>query len=381
MKKVKVYKFDPRALISPPFTICPNCNQKKFGVLSIRKNSYTRRCKNCLYPVGTNQTAEYYLPNLNKKIIYLDQFAISEMMKILNPNTKAYHKGNVNKIWLNVFEKIHKLCKMQLIICPDSNFHFDESIVSPFFRSLKRIYELFSYGISFYDSLTIHSKQILEHAECWIENKEYIPNFKISEIVIGDVNSWQDRILVSVDFGNTEFLSEEIRKSREQTHEDFVKLFNYWKEEKDKSFQYFFERESKYYGKFLLESYLFYLQKWQNKENLTEQDIKELIFPSNNVIIVQQLLTLFENHGIKKQYLLEKISQYLLTPFFNEIPFIKISSLLLAGLARRAISCQKNPPNKGMANDIFIVATFLPYVDAILIDNRSEEHTSELQSH
>ena len=85
MTKVKTFKFDPRDLISPPFIICPKCNQELFGVISIRNNSYSRRCKNCLYPVGTNRTADYYLPNLNKKVIYLDQFAISEMMKVLNP--------------------------------------------------------------------------------------------------------------------------------------------------------------------------------------------------------------------------------------------------------------------------------------------------------
>ena len=289
MTKVKTFKFDPRDLISPPFIICPKCNQELFGVISIRNNSYSRRCKNCLYPVGTNRTADYYLPNLNKKVIYLDQFAISEMMKVLNPESKSYQKGTVNKVWLNVFEKSHRLCKMQLIICPDSNYHHNESIVSPFFNELKRIYELFSHGITFYDNFSIQNRQLFDHAECWLEEREYKPVFDINDITDNNINAWQDRIIISVDVGNTDYLANEVRQSRETIHENFKQLFEFWKKEKGRSFQEFYDRESKNHGRTILESYLSYLQKWHNPDHVSEQDWQDLMLPPNNVIIIQHL--------------------------------------------------------------------------------------------
>ena len=163
---MKTIKFDPRIFISPPYIKCPKCGKDSFGILTICNNHYCRRCIECFYPRGTEPEASYPLPKLNKKIIYLDQFAISEMMKVLNPESKAHQKGTVNKVWLDVFEKTHRLCKMQLIICPDSNYHHDESIVSPFFNELRRIYELFSHGITFYDNFSIQNRQLFSHAEC-----------------------------------------------------------------------------------------------------------------------------------------------------------------------------------------------------------------------
>ena len=369
MAKEKSFKFDPRDLISPPFINCPNCKQKQLGVLSIYNNTYSRRCKNCLYPVGTEKSALYLLPDLDKKVIYLDQFAISEMMKILNPKTKAHKKGNVDNIWLDVFDKVHRLCKMQLIVCPDSNYHHDESIVSPFFSELKRIYELFSHGITFNDIFSIQNRQLFDHAECWLKESEYKPVFEVNDIIDNKINEWQDRIIISVDLGNTEYIAKEVRQSRESIHKNFKQLFEFWKKEKEKSFQDIFERESKNYGRIILEGHLSYLQKWQNPEQVSEQDWQELMLPPNNVILIQQLQILFDQHGIDKSNIIEKISEYLCTPFFDDIPFIKISALLIAGLAKLAISGQKKSPNRGMANDIFIVATFSPYVDALFIDN------------
>ena len=47
-----------------------------------------RRCWTCLHKGPSER-----LPELNKKIIYIDQFAISNMMKSINPRTRAYQKG------------------------------------------------------------------------------------------------------------------------------------------------------------------------------------------------------------------------------------------------------------------------------------------------
>lgn len=51
-----------------------------------------------------------------KKVIYLDQFAISEMVKALDTRSKAH--ARVNPFWQQVFEALERVCKLQLVVCP-----------------------------------------------------------------------------------------------------------------------------------------------------------------------------------------------------------------------------------------------------------------------
>ena len=68
---------DPRVFIQPPYLACTNCGtENAFGVLIIGWG-YTRRCRECWH------TDRFDLPEIRKTVIYLDQLAISEMMKAL----------------------------------------------------------------------------------------------------------------------------------------------------------------------------------------------------------------------------------------------------------------------------------------------------------
>lgn len=148
----KFLKIDPRIFISPPFIKCPKCKKSdSFGVLMITGQHYTRRCRECWF------TESYGLPELRKKIIYLDQFVISHMMKAINHRLGKTEK--IDPFWLKLFERLDRLVKLQLIICPDSTFHRNESLLSHY-QALKRMYEHLSGGVTFYDSLTIRRLQI-----------------------------------------------------------------------------------------------------------------------------------------------------------------------------------------------------------------------------
>src|SRR3954464_2383075 len=75
----ETFVIDPRDWISPPFIACPFCGAEEFGVLMITRSSYVRRCRACM------KDEQFGLPALAKKILYLDQFAISKLMKVLHP--------------------------------------------------------------------------------------------------------------------------------------------------------------------------------------------------------------------------------------------------------------------------------------------------------
>ena len=100
---------DPRDFISGPFRKCPKCGAEQFGVLMVCGNHYIRRCREraCWYTQSAN------LPEIKKKIIYLDQFAISNMMKALNPSVKSHERAAADPFWQELFEILDVVCRLE----------------------------------------------------------------------------------------------------------------------------------------------------------------------------------------------------------------------------------------------------------------------------
>ncbi len=154
---------DPRVFIQPPYLACTNCGtENAFGVLIIGWG-YTRRCRECWH------TDRFDLPEIRKTVIYLDQLAISEMMKALTRPCRA--PGRVDASWLELFERLDVLSKLQLIVCPDSDTHCDESAGAPNPEALRRMYELLSHGISFDSHVRIRDEQLIEHLKAWLDGQ------------------------------------------------------------------------------------------------------------------------------------------------------------------------------------------------------------------
>ena len=368
-------KIGPKDFINGPYTDCPKCGKNAFGVLMICDNHYCRRCRECLYPRGHEQAAAYPLPRLNKVIIYLDQFAISNMMLVLNPDAKAYQKGKVDPFWKTLFEKIDSLCKLQLIICPDSDFHRHESMLSRFYEPLKRMYELLSHGVSFYDDDTIHRFQITEQLHRWLGDQN-VKGVGVQDLVHGNINAWQERIIFSVGDFRIPGLVDEIRKTRETIADNLKPIFQRWQTETEKNFNYWYKEEKKANAKVLWERYARILQSFTSASfgigAFNPWDATDFA----NVTI-HQILETFKERGIEKNDLFTKLAEFLCSEAFENTPYIRISAMLWASLARKAASGRKNPPNRGFETDVKIVSTLLPYCDAMFIDNEFRAYLAE----
>lgn len=216
--------------ISSPYIKCPKCGKKTFSVLSIGDNQYSRRCKDCHYPQEKEANAVYPLPELNKRVIYIDQNAMSDMMKSLNPETEAYKQGRIDVFWRNLFLKLDRLCKLQLVVCPASATHTKESAISQFYQALKQIYELLSCGVRFKDFATIKSFQLHEHAKNWISgNPENGINLDVDSAVYGKINVWQERYYFSVNFNFEDDSIKEYKNRRNITYDRLKPIFNRWR--------------------------------------------------------------------------------------------------------------------------------------------------------
>lgn len=354
--------FDPKMFIFPPYSKCPKCDKAdSFGVLLIARNTYARRCRECLHTISNK------LPRLNKKIIYLDQFVISEMMKAINK--KMNKAKSTDNFWLGLFEKIDKLIKLQLIICPSSSFHQDES--APYqFQAHKRMYEHLSNGSSFHDPGTIRRYQIAEYFRSYI-GKGGAPNSRIDrkQIIHGDYNAWQERIRLSVNFDISDKEITEMRNRKERISEMISKTFERWKEEKEKKFEDRFIGEGMAFGKEIIERYFRNLSKYYyvsiGRLAVSAEEWLEIVRNESNEIIVDLQRYLPDKEDQAKR----KIFEFLSSEKMLDVPSIRISSLLWAALSDQAAhGGRKKLPSAGIINDISMVASILPYCDAIFVD-------------
>lgn len=359
-----------------PFIDCPRCKKHTFGILSINKRSYSRRCSECWYPQRNDPPAIFQLPPLDKKVLYLDQFAISNMMKAINPATAAHKEGRVGPFWQKLFSKIDILCKKQLLICPDSDFHKYESVVSSFYDALKRMYEHLSHGVSFYDHETIRRFQITDQFRIWLGDAA-APNLDKQRLIRDDINVWQDLIHFSVRGGDQSRLIDELRLAREQVSTALLPLFQKWQTETSKTFPEWYEQEREVWANVLIRDYK---RQWTLiiKSVLGIKPADPLEYsPGMGMITFHTLKNILKQKGLKPEELNGKLGEFLSSKEFKDAPFIRIGSMLFAALARKAAAGQKQPPNQGFVTDVSIVSTLLPYCDAMFIDDQFRSYMQE----
>ena len=97
---------------------------------------------------------------------------ISNLVKLKNPTTPAQAKLAADPFWQEMYELIFQLRHLQMICCPDSWSHQEESRISNMNAYLKEMYERLSGGNSFHQFNDIKSKQIGELALAWSEGRE-----------------------------------------------------------------------------------------------------------------------------------------------------------------------------------------------------------------
>lgn len=366
----KIITITPRMFLSKPFIACPKCGKKEFGVLMINSYNYVRRCAECRHDES------YPLPALSRKVIYIDQFAISDMMKSINP-----HLGKMNKVdpfFKILFEKLDKLNKLQLIICPDSQSHFNESLASPFYKALKRLYEQLSHGTTFYDPDTIKRFEITNNFFGWIGDKK--EPLDIGDILMGDnLDGWQDRLIISVSLRDQDpQLAGDIRKERDTSSKELEKIFNRWQTESKKTFNDWYEEEANSFGKSIFENYIRGLLDYEalstGKIPVNMSTISS--FLSESSVTITYIHSKLREKGFDDEKVLKTSLKYFNSEKLKDLPYVKLSSALFASLAREAAQGRKKLPTKGMMNDIEAIASYAPFCDALFIDNECRKFLS-----
>lgn len=352
--------------VSPPFKKCPKCNEEYFGVLSITKSSYSKRCAKCSYPRGTKDNATYHLPDIKKKIIYLDQQIISNMVKSLIPDFSK----QIDPFYFEAFKKLDRLSKLQLIICPDSEFHEDESELSKFPTEHKRVYELLSHGTSFKTKWEILRFQVMEHFKNWNAG-EILPETKmpIEKVVYGNVHDWCDRMIITTT-SSVKDLREELIKNKVSAYGALEPALKGWSNAGTQPFEYWYPGELGHWGPNFLDAYTQWGKDLKDiLDGKTPFDyFKATLSPFGT--IGQSILTELQKTGKSGQDLLDSFSAFSTGPSLENVPFIRINAMVFAMVASK-VSYGMKPSNitPSFMNDSLMIATVLPFCDAIFTEN------------
>lgn len=380
--KKKLVTITRKDFISKPYKNCPECKRiNTFGVFTpiSGSNSYSRECIKC----GFNQN--FKLPKLSKKVLYLDQFVISNLIKLLDKSHPSHKKIKKDLFWQRLFIALEKASKSQVIICPDSFYHAHESSVGGInFLLAKRLYEHFSGGKTLYPSSTVERFQIQQHFSDYLDGNKSQFIFDPQDISFGqDLHVWEIGLMVSV--GGSPRLAEveNIKKINASTLQQLADVWKRWQSE-NINFEERAREEVLGFGKGIMQvSKNFFDRRSIAMQKIAtdptyEIDLDDILPPPSNELL-ESMTRIARAKGVNEYNLPSIIGKYLTdADILLEIPSLKISSVMFAGLARRAKLGEKKPPKS--TTDVQFIASYLPYSDAMFVDKQSATLLNELPS-
>jgi hypothetical protein len=309
------------------------------------------------------------LPRLKKVVVYIDQFAFSNIMKTLCPDVQGHERAASEPLWKQLFEILSVVCHLQLVACPDSREHHNESLASPFYKLLKRTYESFSGGDSFSDNESVRIRQICRIADCWLKKEPLTFDFRPESISTGRIHNWGDRIYVTGD-GVLPGMVDDLRVTRSRSHKTIEKVFAVWQREK-RPFKEVLQAEKASFSRGLIRRYREDVRAKQAIPfRIMRGDMPSLdeIMPSQAETTINSLEFTFQ-HALQKEQVGPEMRDFFNSGAINEALFNVIAASMFASLAMKAASGQRKVPNQGTVNDVNIVSTLLPYCDAMFVDN------------
>jgi len=358
------------SFIHGPYFDCPSCKAKSsLGVTNISGHSYARRCREC------SKGSSIGLPKLARKLIYLDQCAVSNMMLAINPNLEPKRKARVSPFWGELFRRVDRLRSLQLIACPQSDIHESESAVAALREELQHMYEHLSAGVRFRRGDWIRSSQLADQVVNWASGKDSNSfNLDRRRVLHGDPSEWTDVFRVSITMRDPVGYVSGLRRARRARADRVASAFDRWKSEskQGKKFIAFFKEQARAEVDDWTEAYRAHAEKYQAMASLMRQlgadtSAFEVPPPPAHMLMVRTLVDGLEHAGVARKDLWSVMLAYAASGVAEQLPFIRLAVSMWATLAIQA-KALPGPPGQGLTNDVSMVSMLMPYCDAMFVD-------------
>ena len=171
------------ALVSYIIGACPSCGTpESYGNVMVGGNTLSRGCLHC------KRWHRIPLPELQKKVIYLDQFFFSHAFR------------GEHKMFVEAKERITDLALAQQLVAPYSNLHEDESQLwtesqrAPLLKFIKQT----SLGHKFSYEYEVKSRQTHRAFQAFLASGPTAHAVERSDALERDVNEWDGYVWIDV---------------------------------------------------------------------------------------------------------------------------------------------------------------------------------------
>lgn len=326
-------QIDSKLFIREPYRKCPSCQKTSYGYLVGfgESSSYCIKCWSCGY------SENHPLPKVKKSIFYLDQFVISRLVKL---ESNEYFQDS--DFWKQFQFRLNHAIALQAVICPHSEYHIGESSSMPTenYKKHRDMYKKLSQNTPFLPYTDIESQQIQYVFESWIKGTKVNYNFDSSQITLAYTNphKWNRSLFLQCDVDLDPQNLINLKNNNSYTKQA-IKTF--WEEWKQKDFSL-------------------------KKELSRDLNDKVMEFCKQKPNPLEK----YEKYFSSKDMWTDTVIRFLQDQeAILQIPSWKISSVMMVNLIRSATLGSKKIP-KSFVDNLFISA-YLPYCNAMFIDNES----------
>ena len=361
-------------LIVPPFVACPKCGRQQFGIESIGGVTCSRRCKACFARDSVN------LPAVSKRVVYLDQFFISNLAKTLNPRSPRHAKTKEQPFWTTAFEQLERALGAQAIVCPASRFQWNESRLGAHAADDFRVSNHLSWGVEFLNKTEIQQHQLRHAALKWFglaDSRPWDP-FR------GEKDYWNNwmNIVIEYDPDYWEAIEpqHELKAKREREHAAVLQMIKDWHA---KPLTFADERRihAQEYGAFYVREFG---TQWQQHCALfadTPELLGDYVFRFRSHLKFASVLHAARQAGLDGPTAYTRSTEFFASDAFARIPYVDIWASMHACLADELGRGRKKAPSPGFTTDVTMLATLAPYCDAMFVDKECARFARELQRH
>lgn len=341
---------------------CPGCGGKRrFGNVFVRGNHVLRGCMSCKY------STTVWLPELRKKVLYLDQFFFSSAFRERDPR------------FVKAAQRIRQISALQLLVAPFSSIHEDETHQWRGYggknkEDLMEFIKATSRGHEFEPAYDVEQTQIVRAFQAFLADKSAAFHLEQRDAVEGDIHEWDDyfRIDVGRYMGDIEL----IRDLKRQSVEGLVDLFPRWRQSTN-TFDEDVELEMQGAAKGYIESYFKYAAR------VAGGDYDALFDSPIMSMVVQSLLHCLPDE-IPPEEQLKRIGAFFKSPHFMEIPYQWLSARIYATLkdmVKRGAYVDRDSALQrlsGFFHDVKHISTYAPYCDAFIMDQAMASLVTDL---
>ncbi len=340
-------------LVTRIIGVCPSCNTPSaFGNVMVVRDHVLRGCKSCHY------SQHIPLPDLSKKIIYLDQFFFSAAFR------------EKDERFVAAAALIKKATANQLLLAPYSSIHEDETHQWRGFSGqtkddLMKFIKATSRGHDFEPAYRIEREQVLDAFQSFINSGPSGLQLNQRTALRSDINKWEDYFRIEV--GSYRGDIELIRQLKSQSVVDLVRdAFPSWRRS-EATFDEHVQLEMRDAAKFYIKFYLEYMAR------IVAGDYNAMFDSPIVSMIVQDMMDILPRELDADAKILS-VKDFFASEHFSNVPHEWISARMFAALRDQIKNGAYSNPDEairrlsGFFQDVKHISMYAPYVDAIVVD-------------